>query len=189
MAEIRAFIAIAVAPPILARLAAVQEELRRLDADVSWTRPEAIHITLKFLGEIPETHIAPLGEILTQIARRQSVFAITVAGTGVFPAPTRARVLWAGITEGTAALTTLAHAVDTATAAYGYPRETRPFHPHLTLGRVRSPRGIDQLLEHLGRYAHECFGDMRAKGLALLRSDLRPQGVQHTLLHHSDFGG
>lgn len=189
MPEMRAFIAIAVDPSILARLTSVQQHLRQTGAEVGWVRPEGMHITLKFLGNIHATHVTAIGEMLTDVAQRRAPFRIAVAGTGAFPTLQRPRVIWAGITEGATELFALARAVEDGAGQLGLPREERPYHPHLTLGRVKSQKNVAHLTALVHQYAHEQFGEMRATSIILMQSELLPDGARYTPLRHVFFGG
>lgn len=187
MAEIRTFIAIGIDQAILARLAELQQQLRQVAADVAWARPEGMHITLKFLGNVAEERIPAIAEALERVARQFTPFTIAVAGTGVFPNPRAPRVVWAGIREGSETLCVMAAAVDRELDALGFPREQRPFRAHLTLGRVKSPAHLAQLTTALTQHANEPFGAMRAGDMRLMRSELSPQGARYTALHHAVF--
>jgi len=187
MAEIRTFIAIAVDPVIITRLAGVQQQLRAAGADVGWTRPEGMHITLKFLGNVPQERMPAIGEALDAVAVRFAPFTISVEGTGGFPTVQRPRVLWAGIRAGSETLTAMAAAVDDALAALDFPRDARPFRAHLTLGRVKSPANLSGLSALLEAHARDSFGEMTAADMLLMRSELSPQGARYTALHRAGF--
>ena len=181
--EIRTFIAIEIAPAIIDRLTTVQQQLRRTAAQVAWTRPEGVHLTLKFLGNVPEERLPALGEALGHVAQHYTPFPLRVEGIGGFPNLRHPRVLWAGIGEGQAPVSALAREVDETLTALGFPREERPFSPHLTLGRVKSPDGLAPLLALLATQADSQFGEMRVEAVSLMRSDLLPQGAKYTELY------
>ncbi|MHB9025682.1 MAG: RNA 2',3'-cyclic phosphodiesterase [Armatimonadota bacterium] len=187
MAEIRAFIATHIDPAVLSRLAALQEEWRATGAPVSWVRPEGMHLTLKFLGEVPEERIPAVAEVLHAVARRHAPFALTLAGAGGFPNLRRPRVLWVGVTDGAVELGELARELAEGLAALGFPREQRPFSPHLTLGRVKAPAGLDALRRRVEAHADDLFGTTRVAGIALFRSELSPQGARYTVLRTASF--
>ena len=180
--DIRTFIAIPIDPAILARLAAVQQALRAAGAPVSWTRPEGIHLTLKFLGDVPEDRMPDIGTALTTLALAHTAFALSVDGVGGFPTLHRPRVLWAGIGTGGDAAGAVARDIETALTPLGFPPETRPFTPHLTLGRVKAPEGLDRLAALLTQQADAHFGAMRVEAIQLIRSDLSPTGARYTVL-------
>ncbi|MHB9130494.1 MAG: RNA 2',3'-cyclic phosphodiesterase [Armatimonadota bacterium] len=182
MPEIRSFIAVEVDPAIIRRLAEVQAHLRGAGADVSWSRPEGMHLTLKFLGNVAEERIPAIGDALAEVAEHHTPFTVTVAGSGGFPTARRPRVVWAGISDGTTELTALAVDVETTLATLGFPPEERPFRPHLTLGRVKSPGGADKLAALLAEHADDQFGAMQVTEIILMRSELSPKGARYTPL-------
>jgi 2'-5' RNA ligase len=179
---IRAFIAVEAADEMVARLTAVQDALRGAEADVGWTAPAGLHLTLKFLGDVAESRIPGLTEALAAVAGRQAPFTIRVAGVGVFPNPRHPRIIWAGVTDGADALRALASDVEAAMTAAGVPPEERPFRAHLTLGRVRAPHGLQRLMPLLDRYAAEDFGAQPVASVTFMRSELSPHGARYTVL-------
>ena len=116
------------------------EELRRPGDGVSWVKPENLHYTLRFLGEVGEDGARRAAEAATEAAAKSRAFAAGLGGLGAFPDPRRARVIWVGMSEGGEALVALARDLDRALARRGFGAADRPFSPHLTLGRVREPR-------------------------------------------------
>ena len=161
MAEIRTFIAVEIEETILARLRAVQQHLRTANAQVAWTRPEGMHLTLKFLGNVAERRVQEITLALQHAACALAPFRPQRGECRRLSSLSRLRVVWAGIGEGAALLCTLADAVDTQLAACGFPREDRPFSPHVTLGRVKAPPGDSRLAELLREH----------RGGALRRND------------------
>ena len=129
--------------------------------DVAWVAPGNLHLTLKFLGAVPEARIL---------------------GLGAFPSANRPRVVWAGVTDGASETVELARRVDTALAKLGFARDERPFSPHVTLGRVRRPGRDPALTEALGSATAREFGRMRVPGATLMRSELGPRGARYTEL-------
>jgi len=188
MAEIRAFIAIEIDPAIITRLTALQQQWRCAEAPVTWSRPEGLHLTLKFLGNVPEERLPSITETLARIAHAHFPFVLRVEGVGGFPTLKRPRVLWAGIGEGSAPATMLAREIETALEALGFPRESRPFNPHLTLGRVKAPDGLARLLALMTPLIDAPFGEMQAQAVSLMRSELSPHGAKYTELYRASLG-
>lgn len=189
MSDIRTFIAVDVDNAIIARLAALQQELKRADVSVSWSRPEGMHLTLKFLGNVPEERISAIGGALREVAAGWKPFRVSMEGAGGFPTLRRPRVLWIGIREGREALIALAGTVDTALAGLGFPPEDRPFSPHLTLGRVKAPARLEDLTAQIESHARERFGEMTVNEIILFQSELSPKGAKYTPLRRSALGG
>lgn len=187
MSTVRAFVAIELPPSVRSQLGALIDRLaRRAPAGaVRWVRPEAIHLTLKFLGQVPEARLGPLAQALADAARGRPAFSVRLAGLGVFPNPERPRVLWLGVEDPGGPLARLQRDLEGALAALGSPREQRGFSPHLTLGRVRreaSARQAAQAGEALQQAGAVDLGELRVVEIVLFRSELRPSGaVYHRL--------
>ena len=134
----RAFIAIDLPEPLHAALAEAQQVFRSACRDARWTRPEGIHLTLKFLGEISDAQTKQVVEALAQIGPFEP-FSVEVKGFGFFPQAQRPRVFWAGVAA-PPALAELAARVESHMEKIGFAREDRAFSPHLTLARFQVPR-------------------------------------------------
>ena len=189
--QVRCFIAI----PLPSEGTQVLEEaVKKLDPGMGrhlrWVRPEGIHLTIKFLGDIPAAMVARVLEALPPVAARFSPIGLSISGLGVFPNPRRPRVLWAGVKGDLEALAALQLAVDEAVGKLGLPMEDRPFSPHLTLGRVR--RDVpDGQLRKIGQAADgELPGtaSWTADTLNLMRTDLDPGGSRHYLVGSASIG-
>jgi 2'-5' RNA ligase len=162
------------------RLAAAIERLRPHAADVAWVTPANLHVTLKFLGQVAESRVPAVADALRATLAEQRAFDVVVRGLGAFPAPARPRVRWAGLEDATGGLTALGERVDACCGGLGFPRETRAFAAHVTLGRVREPRRQPALGEALARAAD--FGRLRVERVSLMRSDLSPRGARYSEL-------
>jgi 2'-5' RNA ligase len=167
---------------VRAALGGAVEGLRRVARDVAWVVPENVHVTLKFLGQVREARAAELVAALAQATSGFASFEASVEGLGAFPTPLRPRVIWAGVGRGADALVELAGRVDGALVALGFERESRPFSPHVTLGRVRAPRRDPPLADALLAGAGYQFGRLSVERVALMRSDLSPRGARYTEL-------
>ena len=159
------------------RLATAIERLRAHAADVTWVAPANLHVTLKFLGQVEEARVPTLTDALRAALADRRGMDVAVRGLGAFPSPTRPRVLWAGLEDATGGMTALAECVDLCCGRLGFPRETRAFAAHVTLGRVREPRRQPALGEALARPAD--FGRLRVERVSLMRSELSPRGARH----------
>jgi 2'-5' RNA ligase len=134
--SVRLFIAINFPDDVRQAIWRASETLRRGTAPVRWVEPDGLHLTLKFLGEVPDARSADVIGALERACVGARAFELPVGGFGGFPTPERARVLWVGC-EPVPALELLQHGVETVFAALGFPVEGRPFRPHVTLGRAR----------------------------------------------------
>ncbi len=129
---------VAVFPPPKVRGEASRTARRLLPDDrIRWSRPENVHLTLKFLGNVDEESLDDLRTVLENACADHAPFEARLAGLGAFPSARHARILWAGVGEGSERLRSLATDVDAALSSSGFERETRPYEPHLTLGRTR----------------------------------------------------
>jgi 2'-5' RNA ligase len=192
MDTVRTFVAIELPDPILARLEELQARIKE-DVPpglVRWVRPEGIHLTLKFLGDVPVAQIEGLARALQEACAPHGGFTVRIAGLGCFPNPHRPRVIWVGVEEPSGALARLQHDVERALTPLGYPPEGRAFSPHLTLSRVKG--GGREALEALGAYVSRSavtVGEMQASAVHLMRSDLRPSGAVYTALAVAPLAG
>ena len=192
---IRAFIAIEFSPALREQFATIIAALRRDTPPraVGWVKADNIHLTLKFLGDIPQTHIAPISAALAEAARDVESFSFSVSGLGCFPNLKRPRVLWAGIDPaGAKNLIALQAAVEQQLAALPYPPEARAFSPHITLGRVRRearPEDAAKAGEAVRAQSKIELGQELVNAVTLMKSDLRPGGAVYTPLFIAALGG
>jgi 2'-5' RNA ligase len=133
---VRLFVALNFPAGLRERLWTAAEPLRALDLPVRWVPAADLHLTLKFLGETPESRLEELGRALEQAVAGVRALPVTVEGFGAFPNPRTPTVIWAGVVS-EPALELLQHGVEQAFGPLGFPPEGRPFRPHLTLGRAR----------------------------------------------------
>jgi 2'-5' RNA ligase len=178
----RTFIAIDLDDALKKNLAALVDELKPLAGNVRWVGASGMHLTLKFLGEMPEEEVAGVSSVLEDIAARHRPFPLLLQGTGAFPPGRRnPRVFWAGVVP-VPALISLQEEIEREMEKRGFERERRPFRPHLTLGRVKFPVPLDSLVKGLQRYEERIFGEMNVHGFVFFRSILRPSGAEYSVL-------
>jgi 2'-5' RNA ligase len=178
---IRSFIAIDIPPEVKSGLSALQNSLRHLGAAVSWTRPEGVHLTLKFLGDVTPSSLPDIVKGLHDAVESAIAFPVIVEGVGSFPNPRRPRVLWVGL-QGGEPLSKLQESVESAIEPLGFPREHREFHPHLTLGRVKAPHGVERVVQEMERLGFP-RREFTAAEVRLMKSELKPTGAEYTLIH------
>jgi RNA 2',3'-cyclic 3'-phosphodiesterase len=133
---VRSFVAVFPPPEIQEALASAARGLPVV-GKVRFTPPANVHLTLKFLGDVSEDDLGRVAEALEPVREKHEPFEASISGFGAFPSPKKARVLWAGISEGSDRLRTLAEDVEEFLEPLGFERENRPYVPHLTLGRAR----------------------------------------------------
>lgn len=186
----RVFLAIDLPDDIKTQLVTTQNKLKFLLEGVRWTRPEGIHLTLKFFGNIVDRDITQISEVVerhTKIVRPISLHGEKV---GAFPNFQRPRVLWLGLGGDIERLSALQRAIEKDLDQYGYKKEKRGFKPHLTLGRAKSSRGIILgLSEAIKREDTYKAGQFDSNGLTLFESILKPGGAIYTKLAYFPFEG
>lgn len=191
--QVRAFIAIELPHAAREGLARLEDALRRPEHRcVRWVSPEGIHLTLKFLGNIPAARVREIGAAVEEAARDVPPFRLEVAGTGVFPGPKQVRVFWVGIGGEMDRLCALQGSIDSALATLGFAREDRPFVPHLTLARVRqgAPPGERRSFgELVDSVVFEEKHGIEVRAVSLMRSRLTPAGAVYTRLSSAELGG
>ncbi len=174
-ARVRAFVAVSV--PAVKSLLGVLEELRRLGRAVRPVACEEWHVTLKFLGDVPAADVAALAASLRAAVSPVGRAHCTLKGLGVFPTLQRPSVVWAGLSDA-GVLNELAARVETACESMGFARDTRPFHPHLTLARIKSrpPEALSALLH---RHEQTNFGAWDVTSVVLFESRLERAGAKY----------
>jgi 2'-5' RNA ligase len=184
----RTFIAIPLPAEARALLGELQSKLRPFGAEVKWTSTSAIHLTLKFLGEIDPAVLPRLAKLLREATVSELPFQLRLHGVGGFPSLRNPRVIWCGLEGDLQELASLQKKVEAACLDAGCAPEERPFQPHLTLGRVRGKRNLQPLLDYIkiGSAEEHAFV---ARELNIYQSVLRPQGAVYTVLEKIELKG
>ncbi len=182
----RTFIAIELPEEIKRAIAALQDDLRPARAEVSWTKPENLHLTLKFLGEIEERLVSQITQACVEAAESFTSFALSLNTAGAFPNARQPRVLWVGLSDGVEETRRVQASLDERLAAIGFEREARAFQPHLTIGRVKSPKGTEALLARADAYRLPALSFV-AREIVFMHSQLDPAGARYTLLAQAPF--
>ncbi len=177
----RCFISINLEESLKMEIDKAIEILRSGNPDVRWVPVGNMHMTLKFLGNTEEETASSLDEKLSRLAARHESFRLNLRGIGLFPDKRRPRVVWIDIPD-SEDLKELQRDVEEAALSAGFEREDRPFSPHLTIGRVRSSRGMNSLLAAIETLKDKDFGNIEVNAVSLMKSDLRPAGAQYTTL-------
>lgn len=181
----RTFIAIELDDVIKGRLNELIVKLKSHQCQIRWTKIQAMHLTLKFLGEIPEAQTSLIREAMTAAVQDYKPFLLRIKGTGTFPIHSKhPRIIWADIQRHDT-LQSLHKTLDKKLEKLGFQREKRKFHPHLTLGRVKSSQGITSLLSDLEQHSQYDFGEMQTNSIILYKSTLKPTGAEYTKLIES----
>ena len=179
---IRAFIAIIPPTTLQQTMAEIRQVFQRLSLPWRWVPPDHIHLTLRFLGNVPDESVISLLQAIEQASQGQTAFPLRARALGCFPHPARPRVLWVGLDDPSQALGRLNERLIAALTPLGFPPEDRPFHPHLTLARVQNRSPSSQLLPMLQTYQNRDFGEFLVTHIYLVKSQLQRGGSLYTIL-------
>lgn len=182
---IRAFMAAVISESVRSNLVEIQASLKQTGAAVGWVAPANIHLTLLFLGPVFKSQAAALAAATDTLTAGFHPCTLEVKGIGTFGRPSSPRIIWAGVTGDLRPLLALQAAMAAAAKQIGIFPDDKPFHPHLTLGRVRSSRRAQELLHAIEPYRDMILGPLEIQSVELMKSDLMPQGPIYTTLHES----
>jgi RNA 2',3'-cyclic 3'-phosphodiesterase len=179
---IRAFVAFPIPETITIRICDIQERLKSYRLPVRWVKPENVHLTLKFFGEISLSTVNDIGKVLEDTVRVYAPLMFFIKGLGVFPNIKKPRVLWIGISGDIKPLSEIQANLEINLEKKGFAKENRPFKSHLTLGRIKGdihPENLFDILRSFSNFTSEPF---EAKELVLYKSELNPSGALYTKL-------
>ncbi|MFA5096296.1 MAG: RNA 2',3'-cyclic phosphodiesterase [Candidatus Omnitrophota bacterium] len=185
----RAFIAIRLSVEVEDFLSRIQEKLKASGADVKWIEPRNIHLTLKFLGERDDKRIEETRTALEETAARSKEYILQPSSIGAFPDIRHPSVIWAGVSQGAPETIKLALDIEEGICRIGIPKEKRPFTCHITLGRSRTPKNIQGLVEQLSILKEgllEHAPAMRVDKITLFKSTLSSKGPLYEVLHEAN---
>jgi 2'-5' RNA ligase len=190
--QIRAFIAVELPAGAREALGSILQDLQAVvPAGVRWVRPEGIHLTLKFLGDIGAKSVGPISLAMSQCAALVSPFDLFLSELGAFPKLKAPRVVWAGLDGAVDALRGLQASLEEELERLGHNPEGRPFSPHLTLGRTREGASIAQrrsVGDDLAMASVEIRGELPVREIVLIQSTLTPSGAIYTHLFSAALG-
>jgi RNA 2',3'-cyclic 3'-phosphodiesterase len=179
---IRLFVAFPIEPSVADQLGRMITSMRQYGADVKWVDPKNIHLTTCFLGDTEDSKLPAIKKVIDEVASQHSKVITTVNMVGGFPSLERARVIWAGMAEGTESLGATAASLINKIRRHGFTLDDKPFKAHLTLGRVREGGRMGELATELKVYKFEPFAVTFDK-LTLYQSTLTPAGPIYQPLH------
>jgi 2'-5' RNA ligase len=183
----RAFIAIELPKEIRNVLSGFQDELMKTRAQVKWVKPENIHLTLKFLGEIEQGKVLEIHSVLNGIAQENPPFRVCLSSLGAFPKLQYPRIIWIGVNDAQPVIE-IAKDLDKQLIKIGLPAESRPFSTHITLGRVRSGlnrKALVERLESLNKNLSPASPEFKVFNLTLFKSTLTPRGPIYEVISSS----
>jgi RNA 2',3'-cyclic 3'-phosphodiesterase len=181
MPLVRAFIALPLPAEIQGEFGTLQKQLIESQADVKWEQSDKFHITLKFLGDIESSQPALIANEIRNSLGSFHRFELTFLTLGAFPNAAKPRVVWIGTQENEQVLR-LQHSVETVCSSFGFAKDDRLFHAHVTLGRVKGNRNLDRLTAKLKSITFKPL-IARCTAVHIMRSELRPSGSVYSLLN------
>lgn len=178
----RTFIAVGISSEVRERIAQIQVEFKRGDPDVKWVEPKNLHITLKFLGEVSEDKLSGVIEKTRLAVSGISNFKAHLSGLGSFPNPRSPRVVWVGVIEGKEEMKNLSERIEENLSYLGFAKEKREFSAHLTIGRVRSPRGKGKLVKKIEELEKCDLGEFSVDKVLVMESQLSSKGPTYRVV-------
>lgn len=183
MQTMRTFVAVELSVAVRRRASELIEHLQAAGTKVTWVKPDQMHVTLKFLGDVPNVRVPGVCSAVEAASAGCESFELGLQGAGAFPDVERARTLWIGVGRGLEAVRSLQHNVESELAKLGFSKERRQFHPHLTIGRVRQGGPTLQALGSLlKQYADFNAGTCSISQTLVLASFLDPSGSTYEVL-------
>ena len=181
--EIRSFLAFELPLDIKRIVQDVSDTLRKTPLNVRWVNVHNIHLTVVFMGSIPEADVAPMGDSVKTVCREHGPFEISLNGIGFFPGSRNARILWIGLEGDIERMAQFRDTLQACLVPFGIRKEKRPFKPHLTLGRFRKPgKNSRQIEAVVAKYQDVKSPVQRLDELIMFKSDLRPSGAEYSRL-------
>ncbi len=180
--NVRTFIAVPVTGPAVEAMGSMVGDMKQAGAAVKWVEPRNMHLTLKFMGDLPRARIQPLADAVSRAVQGELKFEMTLQGAGAFPNLRSPRVLWAGVGAGADCLGRLARCIDESTVAAGFPPADKPFRPHLTIGRARGDSAGALAADIISRNSNAYWGLVAVDGIHVVASVLTPSGPVYTSL-------
>ncbi len=187
--KIRTFVAIELPDNVKEFLENASSRLQKCRADVKWVRTNGIHLTLKFLGYVDRGLVPIIERDLRLVFAEQKPFPLRVSGLGAFPGLARPRVIWVGLNDPEGITARVASRVEEVIEPLGFQREKRPLTPHLTLGRVRSNKNSDDLMQAVRQSMDLSGPTFVADHAVLFESILKPTGAEYSVIRSFDFSG
>ena len=187
--SLRTFIAVEISSEVRTRARQLVGKLQETGAKVTWVKPEAMHLTLKFLGDVDLLDVPSVCEAVTTAVADLPPFEIEVHGAGAFPSASRPRTIWLGVSRGNEELVEVHDAIDRALSRLGYRQENRRFRPHLTLGRVRGDRDLSELGRLVTQHADSIGGVASVDEVVVFSSELEAEGPIHEPLAVAPLNG
>jgi len=180
--DMRLFVAVPIQPKLRRKFFNLVNQLKSIGANVKWVAEENFHITLKFLGDTPDEKLSVVENAIESALSGFSPVRLKFGKLGAFPNFKRPRVLWIGLESGYEELSAMAGSLEDSFEEIGYEKEKRKFRSHLTIGRVKSQKGVNRLMEKVEYLKDFDGGNMKLTHIHLMKSDLKRSGPVYTVL-------
>jgi 2'-5' RNA ligase len=181
MQLVRSFVAVNLSDEVRAALSKAEADLRKAGGDVRWVPPQNFHLTLVFLGNVEQDKLGGIASAIREAVAGVKPFDIEFVGVGGLPRPDRPRVIYVDVKDEGGNLAKLNEKIAAALVTFDVKQEDRRYIPHMTLGRVSSPRGLSALVDATRKFAGQSFGLLTVRSVELMLSDLRPSGPVYTV--------
>ena len=190
MKNIRSFIAIQLAPDVNRHSTRMLQRLRQSNDGIKWVPTDNLHLTLKFLGDVDNTEVPDVCNVIHKVCSHHPPFHLDFGGTGAFPSIERPRILYAGVEDSSGALTEIVNRLEKDLADLGFKPEPRDYMPHLTLGRTRggSRRASGEVLARLMAESETELGTMTVDSVQMFASFLDKQGPTYQVMDTIELG-
>ena len=185
---IQTFIAVEIPDNVISGIRDLQQDLKADGVNIRWVRPENIHLTLKFLGDVQAADIDNISGVISGAVEEVPSISLQAKGVGVFPGVKRPRVLWVGLSGQLELLSRLQKALDANLKGIGFPQEKRPFKGHLTIGRVKTKMDSKIFVDALMAFRSFESETFVADRIVLFKSELKPNGAVYTNLASATLG-
>lgn len=183
----RLFVALSLDDAVVSELMHAQKALKPILGEANFTSAEKLHLTFKFLGTTTPELVPAIEEAIKSVAVQSKPASAALSKLGNFPpAPKHPRIVWAGLEDISGTLTELAQSLDRELASLGFPPEERPFHPHITLARLKGPPKVSDLSKALANIEMKEI-EQSIRSLTLFSSETRPEGASHVILRQFPF--
>lgn len=180
---LRTFIAIELPDEIQKKLGDFSNSLKNPQDKISWVSPKNIHLTLKFLGNVPVGDIDSIQNVISDTAKLYTSFEASIKGTGIFPSERSPRVLWIGTDKGKEDIKIIYTDMENRLASIGIPKEERGFTAHLTIGRIKYIKDTKEFAQNISKHKEDLFGNFTVDSISLVKSILTPKGSVYETLY------
>ncbi len=189
MKSIRLFAAVSLGPELQQKFDSLLGQAASIPSDIRWVKPDNLHLTLKFFGEMNDEKLPLVIDLLAKVAARHSPFSLAAEGLDAFPNPRQPKALFVPLSSGTDALSALALDIEQTSKVFVLKPGEEKFKAHITLGRVKSEKGLVPVLEKLNFLCAQPLGEMAVDSFYLYESHLTSEGSVYTRLREFFLSG